>query len=136
VERQRCAIEFCAQLGKSWSETLQLFHQAYVDGAMRRAAVFKPWKRFRRNFEVMKRSKPPVPLSSRSLRQTVCSTFLRSGWSVVRSASLAKGGTSKTSKRRQSPHLHKVPTRSNKVSPRAFRTALVRWKCSDLILCT
>jgi hypothetical protein len=25
---------------------------------------------------------------------TVCSTFLRSGWSVVRSASLAKGGTS------------------------------------------
>jgi hypothetical protein len=25
----------------------------------------------------------------------VCSTFLRSGWSIVRSASLAKGGTSK-----------------------------------------
>jgi hypothetical protein len=38
-------------------------------------------------------SKPPVPLSSWSLRQTVCSTFSRSGWCVVRSASLAKGGT-------------------------------------------
>jgi hypothetical protein len=52
----------------------------------------------------------------------VCSTFSRSGWSVVRSASLAKGGTSKKT---PSPHLHKVPTRSNKVSPRTFQTALV-----------
>jgi hypothetical protein len=52
---------------------------------------------------------------------TVCSTFLRNGWSVVRSASLAKGGTSK---KRPSPHLHKFPTRSNKVSPRIFHTAL------------
>jgi hypothetical protein len=53
---------------------------------------------------------------------TVCSTFPRSGWSVVRSASLAKGGTSKT---RPSPHFHKVPTRSNKVSLRTLQTALV-----------
>jgi hypothetical protein len=45
---------------------------------------------------------------------TVCSTFSRSGWSVVRSASLANGGTSK---KRPSPHLHEIPTRSNKVSP-------------------
>jgi hypothetical protein len=52
----------------------------------------------------------------------ICSTFSRSGWSVVRSASLAKGGTSK---KRLSPHLHKVQTRSNKVSPRNFQTALV-----------
>jgi hypothetical protein len=52
---------------------------------------------------------------------TVCSTFTRSGWSVVRSASLAKGGTSN---KRLSPHLHKVPTRSNKVSPWTFQTAL------------
>jgi hypothetical protein len=37
----------------------------------------------------------------------VCSTFLRSEWNVVRSASLAKEGTSKN---RPSPHLHKVPT--------------------------
>jgi hypothetical protein len=44
------------------------------------------------------------------------STFSRSGWSVVRSASLAKGGT---------PHLHKVPTSSNKVSPRTLQTALI-----------
>jgi hypothetical protein len=66
--------------------------------------------------------KTPVPLSSWSLRLTVRSTFSRSGWSVVRSASLAKGGTWK---RRASPHLHKVPTRSNKVSPRTLQTALV-----------
>jgi hypothetical protein len=37
------------------------------------------------------RSKPPVPLSSWSLRQAVCSTFSGSGWSVVRSESLSKG---------------------------------------------
>jgi hypothetical protein len=48
---------------------------------------------------------------------TICSTFSRSGWSVGRSASLAKGGTSK---KRPSLHLHKVPTRSNKVSPRTL----------------
>jgi hypothetical protein len=29
------------------SETLQLIHQAYGDDAMRRAAVFNWWKRFR-----------------------------------------------------------------------------------------
>jgi hypothetical protein len=53
---------------------------------------------------------------------TVCSTFSRRGWSVVRSSSLAKGGTSK---KRPSPHLHKVLTRSNKASPRTLQTALV-----------
>jgi hypothetical protein len=68
-------------------------------------------------------SKPPFPLSFWSLRQTVCSTFSRSGWSVVRNASLAKGGTSK---KRPSPHLQNVPTRSNKVSPRTFQTVLMQ----------
>jgi hypothetical protein len=53
---------------------------------------------------------------------TVFSTFLRSGWSVVRSASLAKGGTSKKT---PSPHLHKVLTWSNKVSPQTLQTTLV-----------
>jgi hypothetical protein len=48
----------------------------------------------------------------------VCSTFSRSGWSVVRSALLA-------SKKRLSLHLHKILTWSNKVSPRTFQTALV-----------
>jgi hypothetical protein len=51
---------------------------------------------------------------------TACSTFSRSGWSIVRSESLAKGGTSK---KRPSPHLHKVLTRINKVSPRTLQTA-------------
>jgi hypothetical protein len=50
----------------------------------------------------------------------VCSTFLRSGWSVVRSALLAKRGNSK-----KRPSLHKIPTQSNKASPRNFQTALV-----------
>jgi hypothetical protein len=39
-----------------------------------------------------------------------------------KSASLANGGTSK---KRQSPHLHKDPTRSNKGSPRTFQTVLI-----------
>jgi hypothetical protein len=64
------------------------------------------------------------PMQEISKWSTVCSTFSRCGLSVVRSASLAKGGTSK---RRPSPHLHKFPTRSNKVSPRALQTALVTY---------
>jgi hypothetical protein len=38
VERQRCAIEFLNP---------KLIHQAYGDDAMRRATVFKLWRRFR-----------------------------------------------------------------------------------------
>jgi hypothetical protein len=69
---------------------------------------FQPWKvsSNERNFEVI----------------TVCRMFSRSGWSSARRASFAKGGTSK---KRPSPHLHKVSTRSNKMSPRNFQTALV-----------
>jgi hypothetical protein len=63
-----------------------------------------------------------APRQEISKLPTVCSTFSRSGWSVVRSTSLAKGGTSE---KRPSQHLHKVPTRSNKVSPRTLLTALV-----------
>jgi hypothetical protein len=62
VERQRCAIEFYVRLGKSGSETLQLIHQGYGDGAMGRAAVFKWWKGFTdTNVET---SEAPVPPSS------------------------------------------------------------------------
>jgi protein gp37 len=130
-------IEFCVWLGKSGSETLQLINQAYGDDAMRWAGVFKWWKNFRDGETNVKdephSSKPrtvPVLLSSRSLQQTVCSMFLRSVWSVIRSASLAKGGTSK---KRPSPHLHKVPTRNNMVSPRTFQTALVyNIKCQEM----
>jgi hypothetical protein len=53
-----------------------------------------------------------APRQEISKWSTVCNTFSRSGWSVVRSASLAMGGTSK---KRPSPHLHKAMTRSNKV---------------------
>jgi hypothetical protein len=61
---------------------------------------------------------------------TVCTTFSKSEWSVVRSALPAKGGASK---RRPSPHLHKVLTRSNKVSPRNFQTALILKALSLLV---
>jgi hypothetical protein len=40
-------LQFCVRLGKSGSETLQIIHQVYGDDAMRRAAVFKWWTRFR-----------------------------------------------------------------------------------------
>jgi hypothetical protein len=77
AEKQRCTIEFCVRLGKSGSETLQLIHQAYGDDAMRQAAVFKLWKRFRDGETNVKdeprSSRPsttPVPLCSWSLRQT------------------------------------------------------------------
>jgi hypothetical protein len=52
----------------------------------------------------------------------VFSMFLRSGWSVVRSMLLAKGGTLK---KITSPHLHKVLTQSNKVSPQTLQIALI-----------
>jgi hypothetical protein len=59
-----------------------------------------------------------------SLKTTITS-FSRSGWSVLRNASISKGGTSEN---RPSPHLHKAPTRCNKVSPRTLQTALVQGK--------
>jgi hypothetical protein len=52
----------------------------------------------------------------------ICIMFLRSRWSVVRSALLSKRDTSK---KRLSLHLHKVLTQSNKASPWTFQTALV-----------
>jgi hypothetical protein len=43
---------------------------------------------------------------------------------------LAKGSTSKE---RPSPHFHKVPTRSNEVSPRTLQTALILYKLFNWI---
>jgi hypothetical protein len=57
-----------------------------------------------------------------SMWSMVCSMFSRSGWSIKRSALLAKGGTSK---KRPSLHLHKVLTWSNKMSPWTLQMALV-----------
>jgi hypothetical protein len=72
-----------------------------------------------------------APRQEISKWSTVCSTFSRSGCSVVRSASLAKGSTSK---KRPSPHLHKVPTLSNKFTnfSNGHRT-LNRLKWSSLV---
>jgi hypothetical protein len=74
------------------------------------------------SFSIHEKGAPRQEISKWS---TVCSTFSKSGWSVVRGASLVKGGTSK---KRPSPHLHKVPNRSNKVSPRTFQTAVVHFQ--------
>jgi hypothetical protein len=82
---------------------------------MRRAAVFKWWKCFRDGSRSQNRLFHYHP-------EACGRTFTRSGWNVVRSASVAKGGNSK---KRPSPHLHKVPTWSIKASPRTFQTALV-----------
>jgi hypothetical protein len=113
VERQRCAIEF-------WNPTTH--PSSLWTRCNETSCGFQMVEALQRRRNERARSKSPVPLSSLSLRQTVCSTFSRSGRSDVRIASLAKGGTSK---KRPSPHLHKVPNRNNKVSPRTFQTALV-----------
>jgi hypothetical protein len=71
AERQRCGIEFCVRLGKSGSEILQLIYQAHGDDAMRRAAVFKWWKRFRDGETNVK----DEPRSDQEAK-TTCSTVL------------------------------------------------------------
>jgi hypothetical protein len=71
LERQRCAIAFCVRLGKSGSETPQLIHQAYGNDEMRRAAVFKWWKRFRDGETNVK----DEPRSDQEVK-TACSTIL------------------------------------------------------------
>jgi hypothetical protein len=81
------------------------------------------FKSLRMRFLVFFNHEKGDPLHEISKWSTVCSTFSRSGWSVARSASLAKGGTSK--KKRPSPHFHKVQTLSNKVTPRSWQTFLV-----------
>jgi hypothetical protein len=63
---------------------------------------------------------PTMKRSSEAINFEV-SRLSRRGW-IVRSASLANGCSSK---KRPSPHLHKVPTRSKKASPRTLQTALV-----------
>jgi hypothetical protein len=81
-------------------------------------------------FQLRKAKAPPRLLRHprKGSFKTIVTPFSRSGWSVARSASLAKGGTSKT---KMSPHLHKVPTRSNKLSPRTLQTTLVRFSTVD-----
>jgi hypothetical protein len=90
---------------------------------MRAAAVIKLWKRFRDRETNVKGQNhlfhcPPEACGKRSAAR-----FRGSGWCIVRSISLAKGGTLKKG---PSPHLHKVPTRRNKVGPRTFQMALVQ----------
>jgi hypothetical protein len=44
VLSQRCVIEFCAKLGKSGEETLQILENAYGTEVISRPSVFQWWK--------------------------------------------------------------------------------------------
>jgi hypothetical protein len=104
-------IELCVRLGNSGSVEPHYNNRHTVKISPHAiSGLFQPWKRSSevRNFQAI----------------NVCSTFSGDGWSVVRSASLATGDTSK---KRPSPHLHKTPTRSNKVSPWTLQTVLILW---------
>jgi hypothetical protein len=73
-------IEFCVRLGKSGS----------VESIRTSAIQFR--SRPMRFLDFSNRENGAL-MQEISKWSTVCSTFSRSGWSVVRSASLAKGGT-------------------------------------------
>jgi len=51
ILEQRYAIEFCAKLGKSGSETLQLLRTAYGDAVLSSAQVFRWHKAFKNGRE-------------------------------------------------------------------------------------
>jgi hypothetical protein len=73
-------------------------------------------------FPTMKRSSEARNFEMINGLQHVFEKWVERCKKCVRSASLAKGSSSKM---KPSLHLHIVPTRSNKVSPRTFQTALV-----------
>jgi hypothetical protein len=54
---QRINIKFCAKLGKSMSETLQMLTEAYGADAMKKLSVFEWHKRFKEVREDMKDDK-------------------------------------------------------------------------------
>jgi hypothetical protein len=129
AEQQSCAIEFCVWLGKSGSETLQLIYQTYGDDAMRRAAVLKWWKRFRDGETNVKNE--PCSQAKHSACSTIFLTLAANGlqhlfekWLERCKKCIACQG--RYVEKKPPPHLHKVVTQSNKVSPRTFQTALVQ----------
>jgi hypothetical protein len=74
-----------------------------------------------------------APRQEISKCSTVCSTFSRSGWSVVRSTSLAKGGSSKKETVTAPPQSS---NRSSKVSPRTYlRNASLKHYSTCLAAC-
>jgi hypothetical protein len=114
-----CMVGKTQKLHGARSELNSVFDLEKVDrwNSIRTSAI--QFKSRPMRFLGFSNSESGAPRQKISKWSTDCSTFSRSGCSVVRSASLANGGTSK---KRPSPHLHKVPTRSIKVSPRTFQT--------------
>jgi hypothetical protein len=110
IARGEIWIEFCVRLGKSGSvEPHQNIRHTVQHSPMRLLGFSNHEKGAPGRQEITKWSKD-------------CTTFSKRGWSELRSAPFAKR---ETWKKRPSPHLYKVPTRSNKLSPRNFQTALV-----------
>jgi hypothetical protein len=95
-------IEFCVRVGKSGTP---LERPPY-------SPDLAPW-----DFWAFSNHENRAPRQEISKWSTVCGLLSRSGWSVVRSASLAKGGISK---KRPLPHIHEVRTPSNRASSRTF----------------
>jgi hypothetical protein len=54
LSEQRTDIKFCAKLGKSASETLQMLTEAYGADAMKKSTVFEWHKRFEEGREEVK----------------------------------------------------------------------------------
>jgi len=128
-----CGLTLLLQVGTLWMCGDSLFRSTSLRLYGRCSNAVPPIHFFQAQHRIQFRSHPVEFLGfsnheKRVLRQEilkwsiVCSMFSRSGWSIIRSALLANTGTSK---KRPSPHLNKVLTRSNKVSPWTLRTALI-----------
>jgi hypothetical protein len=125
VERQRCAIESVFGL----EEVDQKPYNSSTKPYSPNLAPCDFWA-----FPTMIRELRGKKFQSGQVVKTVCSTILlklaANGLQHVfekwvercKKCVACQGGTSK---KRPSPHLHKVPIRSNKVSPRTFQMALV-----------
>jgi hypothetical protein len=112
-------IEFCFRLGKSRSvEPHQNIRHTVRISLHAISGLFEPWKASSeaRNFEV-------INGLQHVLEKWVerCKKFI------------AYQG--RYFEKRPSPHLHKVPTRSNTVSPRNFQTSLVIRKSLGIFQC-
>jgi hypothetical protein len=128
-EQMRGVIRFLFAEGFKTVKIIRRIQAQYGDNCWFRSKIYEWIHQFKEGrTSVCDEERSERPSTSRTednvqaFERIVCSKFSRGGWSIVRSASLAKGGTSK---KRPSPHLHKVPTRNNKVSPWNFQTALV-----------
>jgi hypothetical protein len=96
----------------------------WIDGTPLEYLPYSPDLAWSMRFQVISTQQKRALRKEISTWSMVCSTFARSGWSIVRNALLTKGGTLKN---RSSPCFYTVLTQSNKVSPQTLQTALVHF---------